>query len=292
MESIVMGKETAYRRLRGDVPFTFSEACIIAQKLGISLDNLAEIERPKRPVFELELSPDNIGDYLEQKLLQYEVSYESFINIDNIKMHTACNTIPFSYICGYENLFKLFSFKIKYQLRDDGRTHKFNEVQLSEDINRRRKELAKRYMLLSNIYIVIDRNIFVYFINEIKYFFTLGLISEEEKENIKRELYELMSDMEYVSDSGKNRSGHTSLLYLSNVDFNSNYTYIYGDNFERAYMDAIYLLDTISSSDPQICYIHKTWIESLKRYSTLITVSGERDRRLYFDEQKELILGI
>ena len=40
MDILCMSKEAIYRRLRGEVAFTFSEVAIIAGQLGISLDKI------------------------------------------------------------------------------------------------------------------------------------------------------------------------------------------------------------------------------------------------------------
>ena len=40
MDILYIGKEAIYRRLRGEVPFTLTEAAIISRKLGISLDKI------------------------------------------------------------------------------------------------------------------------------------------------------------------------------------------------------------------------------------------------------------
>lgn len=40
MEILFIGKEAVYRRLRGEVPFTLSEAALISRKLGISIAQL------------------------------------------------------------------------------------------------------------------------------------------------------------------------------------------------------------------------------------------------------------
>ena len=40
MDILCMSKEAIYRRLRGEVAFTFSEVAIIAGELGISLDKI------------------------------------------------------------------------------------------------------------------------------------------------------------------------------------------------------------------------------------------------------------
>lgn len=43
MDTLYMGKEAIYRRLRGEVPFTFQEAAIISKELGIPWTELPEL---------------------------------------------------------------------------------------------------------------------------------------------------------------------------------------------------------------------------------------------------------
>lgn len=40
MDILYLGKEATYRRLRGEVPFTFAEVATISQHMGISLDKI------------------------------------------------------------------------------------------------------------------------------------------------------------------------------------------------------------------------------------------------------------
>ena len=80
-----------------------------------------------------------------------------------------------------------------------------------------------------------------------------------------------------------------SLIYLSNVNVYYSYTLVRGNDFVCSYMDGIYSLNTILSTDAIICKMHEEWIESLKRFSTLISVSGEIDRRSFFSLQKKQI---
>ena len=42
-EILCIGKEAVYRRLRGEVAFTFNEAAVISRELGISLDNRRQL---------------------------------------------------------------------------------------------------------------------------------------------------------------------------------------------------------------------------------------------------------
>lgn len=289
MDVLEMGKETAYRRLRGDVPFTFGEACLIVQKMGISLDKLIKIDSSSKPVFEVEISPDSLNEYAAFRLLQHDKSYENFKSIPNLTTNSACNMIPYTFLLSHENLYKMFIFRLSYLIEYHITPIKFANYIIAEDLNKKRKELARKYADYPEFTFIFDRNIFSSYINEIKHFWGLGLISNEEKQKMKEEFYGMLSDIELLAAHGRNKCGSKTWFYLSNIDFNSNYSYVKGDNFERAYMDGIYLMDTISSSDPRICKMHRDWIESLKKYSTLISVSGEMERRIFFDSQREIL---
>ncbi len=81
------------------------------------------------------------------------------------------------------------------------------------------------------------------------------------------------------------------LLYLSNIDFDLDYSYIKGKDYEQSFIN-IYQMNTLASIDPDICSMQKKWIESLRRYSTLITLSGEVERINFFKAQRELVESI
>lgn len=296
MSTLSMGKETAYRRLRGDIPFTFAEACCIAQQLRISLDKIAKVNKLDKPTFELEISPSDVNDYVKYKLNQYEESYSFFESAPNLIIESVCNVVPYSFLFEYENLFHLYSFRLLYQAGLRGNTIRFSDRRLTDELQEKRMKLIALSNHLPENTVIFDRNIFTSFIKHIQYFYSIGLISEEEKEVLKEELTQLIDDFENMAIIGRSRSGNEnaakSWFYLSNIDFDCNYSYVKGDNFERAYMDGIYLMDTISSSDPHICKLHKGWIESLKKYSTLISVSGEMERRSFFEKQRQVVREI
>lgn len=53
MDTLYIGKEAVYRRLRGEVPFTLQESALISRKLGISLDKIIGLSfksiNPEKP---------------------------------------------------------------------------------------------------------------------------------------------------------------------------------------------------------------------------------------------------
>ena len=55
VDMLYIEREAVYRRLRGEVPFTFIEVMTVSKELGISLDNLAQADTGKSRPFQLKL---------------------------------------------------------------------------------------------------------------------------------------------------------------------------------------------------------------------------------------------
>ena len=53
MDTLYIGREAIYRRLRGEVPFTLEEAALISRKLGVSLDKIVGVSFGANAVFDL-----------------------------------------------------------------------------------------------------------------------------------------------------------------------------------------------------------------------------------------------
>jgi len=292
MNKMAMGREAAYRRLRGDVSFSFAEACIISRELGISLDLIATAKLQENPVFELKIHPADLAHYEFHKLFEHEDSFDMLTGGSVSIIQTACNIIPYSFFFPYEYLSKFRLFKWRYQTEQKLTPSKFSDIILPESVRKKQIELGVKVMEMPETSLIFDRNMFSSFADEMKYFYDLNLISDEEFEKLKSELILLVEDLEYVAIQGKNNLGMRAWVYLSNIDFDCSYTYVKGIDFELAYMDGIYMMDTIVSSDPQICKIHREWIESLRKYSTLISVSGEMGRKAFFDKEKTYIRNL
>ena len=80
-------------------------------------------------------------------------------------------------------------------------------------------------------------------------------------------------------------------MYVSAVDLEASYLHFeYGEN--QLSQVRIYSISAIDSFDPAICNIQKQWMESQKRYSVLISGSGEMQRYEYMNKQREYIDNI
>ena len=188
----------------------------------------------------------------------------------------------------FEYLSKFRTFKWRYQSEKNMIPSSFSEIDIPDYIVSKQKELSDKLDHTAEVTLIIDREIFSTFVKEIQYFYELNLLTEDEVYILKAELMCLIDDMEYVAKQGKNKGGQNVWLYLSNIDFESEYIYVKGQDFEAAFLD-VYLMNSIMSTDPDVCKIHREWIDSLRKYSTLISISGELERKDFFEKQRKLI---
>lgn len=289
-----IAKEAAYRRLRGDVPFSFTESCMLAKELEISLDSIVGAESDKHSSGFKIFAPssgidvvDHTNYYINLAYQKYEAACQKYEDRP-ISIMTAYNTIPSSLLQNYPLLFQFRAYKWGYQMHRGG-SYLFESLDIEKD-RMKVKELVYRLYENAEISFIFGRQIFVSFFKQILHFHELRFISDEHFLGLKEELLHLLDTLEWIATGGQSDRCEKIWLYLSHVDFENNYTYVKGENIEEAYIP-VYQIHSIYSSDQYICQITKEWIESLIKYSTLISISGEKERISFFEKQRDYISG-
>jgi len=293
MDILCIGKEAVYRRLRGDVPFTFAEAALISNKLGVSLDDL--IGKDKRSFAVFEIPPVMPSDVLDC----YYANLGNYINLfdtiranggQSLELTTSANVIPLSISLKYETISKFRIFKWMYQLGKLGRSGEtaFNNTVIPEKILSRQHELITNSLVVDSVCYILDSNVFEYFYNDIKYFIDVNLLSAEDILALRVELMEMLDELEDVSVTGKLKIGIDCQIYTSNVNFDSTYCYLVSGDLLMSFI-RIFSFCPMMSKDPLVFQSIKDWNQSLKKFSTLISQSAELHRIQFFKKQRALI---
>ena len=108
------------------------------------------------------------------------------------------------------------------------------------------------------------------------------------KEEIKKELFLLADELEELAINGKTADGNRVRIYVSNINFEATYSYVDTNNLQLSLI-RIYSINSITTMDNEIFCTLKEWIQSLKKFSTLISESGEMQRIQFFKQQREII---
>ena len=133
-----------------------------------------------------------------------------------------------------------------------------------------------------------DSMIFLHLINDIQYFSDIHLISDEMKQNLKEELLKLTDELESIAMKGKTDFGNDVHIYVSQINFEATYSYL-ETNMLQLSMIRVYSINSLTTLDAQMFQSLKEWIQSLKKFSTLISQSGEMQRIQFFKQQREII---
>ena len=94
--------------------------------------------------------------------------------------------------------------------------------------------------------------------------------------------------LEELAARGKSKTGNDVKIYISNINFEATYSYLETDTIQLSLI-RIYSINSITTQDSEMFRGLKEWIQSLKKFSTLISESGEMQRIQFFKQQREII---
>lgn len=292
MDTLYLGKEATYRRLRGEVPFSLTEASIISQSLGVSLDKLSGNISSGSALFGL-----NFIDYknpIETYYKQNEQLIKVFMAVKDdpsTVWYAASNLIPQVFYMEYKSLSKFLLYKWMYQHEKINDVKLFSELEITAKL----REIQKRYVAVSKTVattcFIWDSMMFYHLLNDIRYFANIMLVSKNEIKELKQEILALLDQLEGVALRGYHKPGKKVQIYVSNINFEATYSYVETDSLKISFL-RVFSINMLSTTDIDVFNNQKDWIHSLKRYSTLISESGEMQRIEFFNKQRSFVKQI
>ena len=291
-EILSIEKDAVYRRLRGDANFSFTEMALIARNMGISLDSVAGIEN-----LQSKPSKMNISRQVNPTEVDYEM-FEGHINLlKSIKDETATkifgagNQLPHYLYQDYEYLTRFYRFMWN-QSSSYGTACPYHEIVEPERLLVLQKENCRYARHISSTIYVFDSMVFQRLATNIRYFARLRLIKVEDVLRIKNDLINFLNDMEKLALKGKHEeTGKEVSIYISETDCDTNYSCLKSKNIQMT-LFWTFILNAIVSMDDEVFNETTTWIRSLQRTSTIISVSGELTRNAFFDAQRLIVDAI
>lgn len=289
-DMLFIEKEAVYRRLRGEVPFTFFEIVTISQKLGISLDKITGCASERSKPFLL-----NLMDFSVPHAQEFE-RIESFANLllaskdePDSEFGFASSMLPGVLYLNYPHLTRFYYFKWQYLFGAGKEYKKYAESVVPEVLTQVYADFVKAAREINTSYHVFDHRLFEYLVNDIRYFDSIRMITSDELSQIKQDVLGVLDELEQIAISGEyGCTGKKVHIFISNLNFLTNYSYLETRN-HRISMVKTFMLNELVSTDSEIFARVKDWLRSLQRLSTMISVSGERARIQFFDEQREIV---
>lgn len=285
-------RESASRRLSGRVQFTIRELGTLAFELNISLDNLLQPEEYNSVPFVMQgpftaHSIDVLVEQMKQKVSKLENICHTVTEIGSI-----FNALPAEFYIPYPSLAKFMLFKWGHYFIGSGEFAKYESWVVPKsilDIHDRIMSIRVKYKRIICFW---DISLVWNIVKDIEYFLKIHSISPKDVKMLKQDILDMLNDVESMAKgSNKKNMGPDIKFYVSSVHMGMTYSYFFSDvscasSFNTYFMRSIFL------ENQETCLRVRNWIISMKKVSTLISGSGEKERILFFEEQRKIVNNI
>ncbi len=287
-----LGKDAVYRRIKGEVPFTLAETAKLSRNLGFSIDDILESQDQSKVIFDLQVnSHTNRTDSFHNMLEVYLGNLKEYSKAENLKYLIVFSYLSPIYFTERKHLMQYFYFKSLHHLKEDSINFKYSEAKLPSDTSLIIKQIRRLREDVGNFTIIISKNIYLNTIKDIQYYYLRKLISHEDLLLIKQDLLDSLSYIRLLIQKGVSPEGQQYEFYIQPQDTGYNDHFVEYDGKYRSTF-FVYPSYPIVVTHTEACLVHKQWIESILKYSTLITRSNEMQQGEFLNKQEEYIMNM
>ena len=292
MDLLCIEREAAYRRLRKEVQFSVAEIAKIASEWHISLDETIGIMSPK-VLFQLQ-----VMNYIKPSANDMDFVCKRVSGLKQLKDYPdsefilVTNNLTRTLSAGFPSLYRFTVLKWAYLYAEEEQILPYSQTIIPEKLL---KEVAVYYRdvkEVGNTSYILDGMIFENIVNDIRFFHSVLLVNDEEKELIKQDLYALLDYLLEIAKQGCFPETKKKVqIYASLLDINTNYSYFFDGTEATARIHAFNMLDNICHN-PEMIEKFKLWMNRTKKISVQISEADEKRRIEFFIKQRELIDGL
>jgi len=287
VNALDISRESAYRRIRGDIPFTVAELIILANKLEFSIDDIYDQEKQNHAFYDFSSIEKRSTNFFLLMLKKYNELLEKLSYAKKVEVMMAFNTFPPPFYTGFLNLFKFSYYRWLNQDNEINRTISFSEATIPDEVILLQKRMRGNFMKSSNVIFILDAAIFLNLIKEIQYFYHRKLLTDDELLLLKKETLQLIEQYEEIVQAGM-YGGAKIELYLSSLCVNSNTVYYrYDEKIDPLFW--IFTVNPVVIQNMGFTSMQLKWLNSLKRQSVLISQSNEILQAEFFFQQRDYV---
>jgi len=291
MEKLDMSRTSAYRRLKGLIPFNYEEIAILADQMNFSIDELIHKDSRRKYIFEFEdFFNYNIEEIIYYSLYEYYKQLCTNLKMKEVRTLEITNNLWFVYTLFSDNLFKFYFYKYHQQYDISSLKKRMKDMEIPLNIVDMKKKITEviinNHNVNNNITTsILDRHIFFNTMNDIQYYYRRGLISDIELKLIAKDIDDLLNNIEKgtIEDRGYGRD-YQYFIGQRNMYSNSSSVTIDNKLYSLFYE---HNLHPIICNDRRLCELHYAYLQSHKRQSILISSSNEKLQIGFFEKQHQ-----
>jgi len=292
MDLLHIEREAVYRRLRQDVSFSIQEIAKISVAWNISLDRITGIHSGLVPFFMQSVNYIEPSEQELKFLREIIHSINLFKDMPDTEFRDICNKLPRKLLAGFYHLNKLSLFRWMYKYGNVKNLVPFSQVIVSEEKTRLDAEYYSAIKNVPKSSFLFDENLFVYLVNDIRYFHSIKLITCQEKEHIKKDLFALL---EYLKEVARNgcypETNHKVDIYISQLSIDTNYSYVFTKLGNICFIHVFDKFE-IYTYEPDMVANFRTWMQLKQRSSVQISGVDEKSQIEYFEKQNQIVSSL
>ena len=291
VDILSLEKMAVYRRLRKEVPFTFEEIVLIAKEFNISLDSMLGVDARTTLPFRFKSLDDEHPVEVDYQLLEeYLQAIKRVVSDSAGEISTVVNLLPQLLYTGFKHIYKFYYFKWQYYSIPSNKTKSYHEIIFSERLIQIVNEIFENSKNIKTNYFILDNRVFKNFVNDVAFFNNIRLINDEDISLIKQELFLFLDYMENIAIKGFNDNPSNKVfIYISETSIDTSYSCIDSKSYLRFTLIWSFIFNSILSFEEDAFILMKNRVRSLIRTSILLSVTGEKQRTQYFEEQRKIV---
>jgi len=248
-------REAVYRRLRGEVPFSFQEIATVAQEFSFSIDGIVDNSSENVSSFRLKHVEFTDPEDADFALMEQLIHFLNFINNPASECGEATNSIPQDLYVKYDSITRFYLFKWLYLYNDTPKVVRYKDLHLNHKIKEYHHLNLVGTHKIGHTKYILDMDLFRYFIKDLTYFRNIALIEDEDVRILKEDLLQLIDDMEELSVTGTYQdTGNKIQFYISNINLNTSYKYIQTTTYFISFIKA-FTMNAVVSFDKKPCQV-------------------------------------
>lgn len=280
-----------YRRLRQEVQFSFEEIVAIAKEFNFSLDSIHGVDAGTIFLFRVQShkNKDTVEiDY--SKLNEYIQAINEVASDLSGELSLVSNLLPFPLYTGFKFIYHFYYFKWRFYSVPPNQTKAYHEIIFPERLTQILEDIFTYSKIIKNNSYVFDNRVFQDFVNDVAYFNSIRLISDEDVLHIKDDLFRFLDFIEAAATTGfvDNPLNKVS-IYISDTCIDTSFSCVCSQSISRFGLTWSFIYTFILVFEEENLEMMKQRIRSIKRTSTLLSGNGEKQRTLYFETQRKIV---
>jgi hypothetical protein len=289
MDLLELSRESVYRRMRKEIPFSMEELARLSLDLGFSIDEIIEGNRNERVFFDLQSNMSICSsDSYSMMFQSYDNYLHILLNARQTKVLMALNQIPALFLAYFNGLFQFSYYKWHCETSENASKRYFSDLVIPSELYSLKEKVVNETKNVNDIQIILSPYIFLDTIKEIQYYYHRKLLKNEELIQLKNDMLNLINLVEKIAQSGGFGTDAKTDLYLSSLYLTSNTVLLNYDDTTETHL-WMYMTNPMIIRNTEVCEMQKKWLQSLKKHSTLITQSNEILQAEFFDKQREYV---